>query len=98
MTLNEIIELVKQHHPHLGETEIRLLANRASDDFCAKTEILKDSFSLGTDVNPDSSTANKRYYTLPSEIITIREVYLNNVRIPRLTGKPIIDDTTTEEM
>ena len=98
MTLNEIIELVKQHHSHLGETEIRLLANRASDDFCAKTEILKDSFSLGSDVNPDSSTANKRYYTLPSEIITIREVYLNDVRIPRLTGKPIIDDTTTEEM
>ena len=98
MTLTEMIELVKQHHPHMGETEIRLLLNRASDDFCAKTEILKDSFSLGSDVNPDSSTANKRYYTLPSEIITIREVYLNDVRIPRLTGKPIIDDTTTEEM
>jgi hypothetical protein len=97
MTLNEIIELVKQHHPHMGETEIRLLANRASDDFCAKTEMLKDSFSLGADVDADSTTANKRYYTLPSEILTIREVYLNSVRIPRLIGKPIIDDTTTEE-
>jgi len=97
MTLNEIIELVKQHHPHMGETEIRLLANRASDDFCAKTEILKDTFALGSDVDPDSTTANKRYYTLPSEILTIREVYLNNVLIPRLIGKPIIDDSTTEE-
>ena len=98
MTLNEIIELVQQHHPNMGQTEIRLLANRASDDFCAKTEILKDSFSLGDDANPDSTTADKRYYTLPSEILTIREVYLNDVRIPRITGKPIIDDTTTEEM
>ena len=98
MTLNEIIELVKQHHPHMADTEIRLLANRASDDFCAKTEILKDSFSLGDDANPDSTTADKRYYTLPGEILTIREVYLNDVRIPRITGKPIIDDTTTEEM
>jgi hypothetical protein len=98
MTLNEIIELVKQHHPHMGETEIRLLANRASDDFCARTEILKDSFTLGADVDPDDTTANKRYYTLPSEVLIIREVYLNNVRIPRLIGKPIIDDTTTEEM
>jgi hypothetical protein len=98
MTLTEIIELVQQHHPGMGETEIRLLANRASDDFCAKTEILKDSFSLGDDVDPDSTTANKRYYTLPSQILTIRGVYLNNVRIPRLIGKPIIDDTTTEEM
>ncbi len=98
MTLNEIIELVRQHHPQMGESEIRLLANRASDDFCAKTEILKDSFSLGADVESDDTTANKRYYTLPSEVLTIREVYLDNVRIPRLIGKPIIDDTTTEEM
>ena len=98
MKLLELIELVQQHHPNMGETEIRLLANRASDDFCAKTELLKNSFSLGSDVNPDDTTANKRYYTLPDEILTIREVYLNNVRIPRIIGKPIIDDTTTEEM
>ena len=98
MTLNEMIELVRQHHPHMQDNEIRLLLNRASDDFCAKTEIIKDSFSLGADVDPDDTTANKRYYTLPSNILTIREVYLNNVSIPRLRGKPIIDDTTTEEM
>ena len=98
MTLTEMIELVKQHHPHMGETEIRLLLNRASDDFCGKTEMLKDSFSLGADSDPDSTTANKRYYSIPSEVLVIREVYLNNVRIPRLIGKPIIDDTTTEEM
>ena len=45
MTLNEMIELVRQHHPHMQDNEIRLLLNRASDDFCAKTEIIKDSFS-----------------------------------------------------
>ena len=98
MILNEMIELVRQHHPHMQDNEIRLLLNRASDDFCAKTEIIKDSFSFGSDVNPDDTTANKRYYSLPSNILTIREVYLNNVRIPRLIGKPIIDDTTTEEV
>tara|TARA_R100000700_G_scaffold28397_1_gene35236 strand:- start:32 stop:328 length:297 start_codon:yes stop_codon:yes gene_type:complete len=98
MTLNEMIELVRQHHPHMQDTEIRLLLNRASDDFCAKTEIVKHSFSLGQDVDPDSSTANKRYYTLPPEVLTIREVWLNNVKIPRIVGKPIIDDTTSEEM
>tara|TARA_R100000808_G_C2031727_1_gene75262 strand:- start:31 stop:327 length:297 start_codon:yes stop_codon:yes gene_type:complete len=98
MTLNEMIELVRQHHPDMQDNEIRLLLNRASDDFCAKTQIIKHSFSLGADVNPDSSTANKRYYRLPSEVLVIREVWLNDVRIPRLIGKPIIDDTTTEEM
>ena len=98
MTLTEMIELIRQHHPHMQDNEIRLLLNRASDDFCAKTELIKHSFSLGIDVDPDNTTANKRYYSLPSEILTIREVYLNNVRIPRMIGKPIIDDTTTEEM
>ena len=98
MTLMEMIELIQQHHPKMGETEIRLLLNRASDDFCTKTEILKDSFSLGTDSSADSTEANKRYYTLPQEILTIREVYLNNVKIPRIIGKPIIDDTTDEEL
>ena len=98
MKLTEMLELVRQHHPQMQDNEIRLLLNRASDDFCAKTELIKHSFSLGSDVNPDDTTANKRYYSLPSEILTIREVYLNNVRIPRLIGKPIIDDNTTEEM
>ena len=98
MTLNEMIELIRQHHPHMQDNEIRLLLNWASDDFCGKTEMIKHSFSLGADVNPDNTTANKRYYALPSEILTIREVWLNNVRIPRMIGKPIIDDTTTEEM
>ena len=98
MNLNEMLELVRQHHPQMQDNEIRLLLNRASDDFCAKTELIKHSFSLGSDVNPDSTTADKRYYGLPSEILTIREVYLNNVRIPRIIGKPIIDDTAIEEM
>ena len=98
MKLTEMLELVRQHHPQMQDNEIRLLLNRASDDFCAKTELIKHSFSLGSDVNPDDTTANKRYYSLPSEILTIREVYLNNVRIPRIIGKPIIDDTALEEM
>ena len=93
-----MIELVQQHHPDMGDTEIRLLLNRAADDFCAKTEIVKHSFSLGIDNDPDSSVADKRYYTLPSEVLVIREVWLNNVKIPRILGKPIIDDTTLEEM
>jgi hypothetical protein len=97
MTLREMIDLVQQHHPHMRDNELRLLFNRASDDFCARTEILKDSTSLGTDVNADDTTANKRYYTLPDDVLKIREVYLDNVRIPRLLGKPIIDDATTEE-
>ena len=98
MILNEMIELIRQHHPHMQDNEIRLLLNRASDDFCAKTQMIKHSFSLGADNDPDPTVANQRYYLLPEEILTIREVYLNDVRIPTIIGKPIIDDTTDEEM
>lgn len=44
MTAKKMIELVQQHHPHMGETEILMLLNDAKDEFCERTEIVK-SFS-----------------------------------------------------
>ena len=89
MTAKEMIELIKQHHPHMGETEAIKLLNRAKDDFCAKTAIVKDSYT-------SSTVANQRYYTLDNKIIKIRNIWLNDVEIPMLIGKPIIDDDTSE--
>ena len=85
MKIIEMIELVQQHHPHMGQTEIIKLLDRAKDDFCAKTEIVKDTYT-GTTV------ANQRYYDIDSRIIKIKDIYLNDVLIPRMLGKPIIDD------
>ena len=90
MTTKEMMELVQQHHPHLGENEIVKLVNRAKDDFCAKTEIVKDSYTLNT-------VANQRYYDIDNRIIKIKSVWLNDVKIPRMIGKPIIDDEDTGE-
>jgi|TARA_B100000519_G_C14128500_1_gene384018 hypothetical protein len=89
MTVKEMIELIQQHHPHLGEKEIVNRLNRAKDDFCARTEIVKDSYT---------ATANKdqRYYTISANIIKIQSVWLNDVQIPMLLGKPTIDDDTGE--
>jgi hypothetical protein len=89
MSIKEMIELVKQHHPHMGQTEIVKLLNRAKDDFCSKTEIIKDSYTTST-------VANQRYYTLDNKILKLKEVYLDDVKIPMLTGKPLIDDSTGE--
>jgi hypothetical protein len=89
MTTKEMIELVQQHHPHMGETEIINNLNRAKDDFCQETEIVKDTYT-------SSTVASQRYYTLDSNIIKIKSVWLNDVRIPMLTGKPIIDDDISE--
>ena len=89
MTLKEMIEIVQQHHPTMGETEIVRQLNRAKDDFCAQTEILKDSYTTST-------VANQRYYSLDKKILKIQSVWLNDVEIPMLIGKPIIDDDTSE--
>ena len=89
MTTKEMIELVQQHHTHMGEVEIIKLLNRAKDDFCDKTEIVKDSYTTTT-------VANQRYYRISTNILKILSVWLNDVQIPMLLGKPIIDDDTGE--
>mgnify|MGYP003655689164 CR=1 FL=1 len=89
MTTKEMIELVQQHHAHMGEVEVIKLINRAKNDFCARTEIVKDTFTAIT-------TADKRYYNLDKRILRIQSVWLNDVLISRMIGKPIIDDDTTE--
>ena len=48
MLTKEMIELVQQHHPKMGEVEIIKLINRAKDDFCARTEIVKDTYTVTT--------------------------------------------------
>ena len=81
----ELLELVKQHHPEMGYTEIRKSLNRAQDDYCARTELLKKTFTQNT-------VAGQRYYKLDDNIIKILRVQVNDVEIPRLIGSPIIDD------
>ena len=85
MTQKQLIELIQQHHPLMGETEIRLALNRAQDDFSAKTELIKDTYT-------QNSVAGKRYYTLDSQILKITSVQLDDVEIQRLINKPVIDD------
>jgi len=85
MTQKQLIELIQQHHSGMGETEIRLALNRAQDDFCAKTELITDTFT-------QNSVAGQRYYTLDGQILKITSVQVNDVEIPRLIGKPVIDD------
>ena len=85
MTQKQLIELIQQHHAAMGETELRLALNRAQDDYCAKTEIIKATYT-------QDSVAGQRYYTLDAQILKITKVQINDVDIPRLIGTPIIDD------
>jgi len=81
----ELIELVQQHHPIMGHTEIRKSLNRAQNDYCARTELIKETYV-------QNSIAGHRYYNLDNNILKILSVQINDVKIPRLQGNPIIDD------
>ena len=92
MTLKKIIEYVQQHHPHMGEAEIVDRANRLIKTICKDFDVLESSWSQDT-------TAGQRYYDLTSNsdpsdtsrIETVKDVYLERKKIPRIE-KPIIED------
>ena len=86
MTQTQIIELVQQHHPEMGETQIRLYLNRALDEFCRKTRILKTLYTFST-------VADKRYYNLDSDVLEVTRVDYDNYEIPRLVTAPEKIDT-----
>lgn len=81
----ELIELIQQHRPDMGHTEIRKSLNRAQNDYCARTELIKETYV-------QNSIAGQRYYNLDDNILKILSIQINDVEIPRLQGNPIIDD------
>ena len=87
MTQTQIIELVQQHHPEMGETQIRLYLNRALDEFCRKTRILEFVFQFTT-------TEDQRYYTIDGSVLEIKSVDYDGKTISRLSGRPEIRDLT----
>jgi hypothetical protein len=91
MSPKEMYELFEQHHGHIGQTEAFKLLDRAKNDFCSRTEIVTDTYTIS-----GGTVANQRYYTIDARILKIIDVWLNDVSIPKLTGKPIIDDDTSE--
>jgi hypothetical protein len=92
MKLQQMIELVKKHHPELGTNEIIHLLNTASDEFCARTLLLDEATQFSTVVD-------QRYYGLKESILEIKSVdYVdddgNTHEIKRLTGRPKYRDLT----
>ena len=81
MTQQQMLETVRQHHPELGETQIRLWFNQAIDEFCRRTKCIKSAFTFRT-------TADKRWYGLPDDVLEVESVDFDGYTIPRLSGRP----------
>ena len=82
----ELIELVQQHHPHMGETEVRKALNDAQREICEESGIMKNWFSITT-------VADTRFYDLDTDIFEVIRVEItdadgNLFSIPRLTPTP----------
>ena len=87
MKQKQMIEMVRQQHPSVTESQIRLWLNAAMTEFSRRTRILSGAFQFTT-------VANQRYYGLSDDILEIISVDYDGYDIPRLGSKPEIRDLT----
>ena len=88
MRFLEMSELVRQHHEHMGQTEIRKLLNRAINDFCIETNIVETSFTYEV----TELVQEDRYLWLDDDILNIERVEIDDYIIPRLINLPLKRD------
>ena len=99
MTAKEMVELVQQHHPHIGYTEAILMLNNAKDEFCENTEITRGFISTFQTV------AGQRLYDFGlagdsgnGGLLKIRNMWIgtegSEILAPRLSGTLNIRDNS----
>ena len=96
MKLKEMVELVQQHHPDLGVTEIVKMLNTAQEEYSQRTRMLERATQFDLDGNNE-----QRYYALDESILEIKSVDMegadgstDHVNIPKLVGRPVRRDLT----
>jgi len=87
MKQKNMMELVNQHHPNVGESQIRIWLNEALREFSRRTKVLKRAYTFDTNLD-------ERYYGLPTYVIEVDSVDFDGYEIPRLIGKPTKRDIT----
>lgn len=87
MTQQQLHELIREHHPDMSETEIRIRLNNASKEFARKSRSLEGAFEFDTEVG-------KRYYGLDSKIIEVKHVDFDGKSIQRSLVRPEERDLT----
>ena len=86
LTQNQMVELVRTHHPSMLENEIRVYLNQALKEFTKNTKILRGVFTKAI-------VENQRWYQIDDEIVSVNLVYVDNNRISRYQGDPDKDAT-----
>ena len=80
MTQQQIMEKILRKFPDRKEAEIRLELNEVQKEFCRETRILEGEF---TTFNTDGSSM---YFTMGTDVVTIKQLDLNGIKIDPLGG------------
>jgi len=88
MKFLEMSELVRQHHEHMGQTEIRKHLNRAINDFCIATNVVETSFTFEV----TELVQEDRWIWLDDDILNIERIEVDDYIIPRLLDVPLKRD------
>ena len=85
ITQEQMVELVRTHHPEMLEKEIRVYLNQALREFTKKTKILRGVFQKAI-------TEGVRWYQIDDEIVSINKVFFNGKAIQRNLTPPENED------
>ncbi len=80
MTQRQLMEKILKKFPDRKEAEIRDALNIVQKEFCRETRILEGEF---TTFNTDGSSM---YFTMGTDVVTIKQLDLNAIKIDRLGG------------
>jgi hypothetical protein len=85
LTQEQLVDLVRVHHPDMLEAEVRVYLNQALREFTKKTKILRGVFQ--------KTIANGvRWYQVDDEIVSINKVYFDGNLIDRLISTAETED------
>jgi len=96
MTQQEMIEQIQEVYPKAGETKIRLMLNRAMEDFVQKAKLLSGYGTLDL-------VTDQRYYafsdlssvTSDEDVMEVIRVDYDNVPVDRFIGT--VEDSDPDE-
>lgn len=80
MTQQQLIEKILRKFPGRKEGEIRAELNEVQKEFCRETRIIEGEF---TTFDTDGTSM---YFDLGSDVVTVKQVDLNGVKINPLGG------------
>ena len=88
MTQQEMIETIQQDFPEIGETQLRLMLNRALDKFESEVELLRGTATVSVTEDDKRRYAFTEFDGINSndDVLSVDRVDYNNVQVKRFTG------------